>query len=236
VSESARRAELAANLAAVSQRIAHAARGARRDPDGVRLIVVTKTFPASDLRLLCDLGVRDVGENRHPEAGDKAAALSDLPLVWHFVGQIQSNKAAHIAAYADVVHSVDSAKLVRRLGTAAQAAGRVLTCLVQVSLDEPGAGEGRAGVAVAEIPAIADAIAAADGLALGGLMGVAPLGQPPEPAFDRLATAWVEMRRDHPEASMLSAGMSNDFEAAIRAGATHVRVGSAVMGARPRLG
>ena len=134
------------------------------------------------------------------------------------------------------MHSVDSAKVVGRLGSAARAAGRVLTCLVQVSLDAPGSGAGRAGVEGSAVFELADTIASADGLRLGGLMGVAPIDEPPEPAFGRLASIWAELRRAHPDASMLSAGMSNDFEAAIGAGATHVRVGSAVMGARPRLG
>lgn len=231
-----RRAELAANLERVRSEIAAAAHSAGRDPNEVSLIVVTKTFPASDLRLLADIGVRDVGENRHPDAGDKAAELADLDLVWHFIGQVQSNKAARIAGYADVVHSVDSDKVVQRLGAGAAERGRVVTCLVEMSLDPPGKGSGRGGVAASEVNALADAIEEQDGLRLGGLMGIAPLGPPPEPAFERLAAAWQSLRADHPGADMMSAGMSADFAAAIAVGATHVRIGTAVMGARPRLG
>jgi pyridoxal phosphate enzyme (YggS family) len=231
-----REEQLRANLERVRRRIDEAARVAGRDPGEVKLIVVTKTFPASDIRLIAGLGVRDIGENRHPEAGDKAAELADLDIVWHFIGQVQTNKAARIAAYASVVHSVDSMRLVHRLDTGAREHGRVVTCLVQAGLDPPEQAAGRAGAAPDDVAAIADAIAAADGLRLGGLMGIAPLGAPPEPAFERLSELRADLLRDHPEATMLSAGMSDDFPAAIAAGATHVRVGSAVMGERPRLG
>ena len=230
-----RKAELAANLERLRERIDGAARDAGRDPADVHLIVVTKTFPASDIALLYELGVRDVGENRHPEAGDKASELSDLDIVWHFIGQVQSNKASRIASYADVVHSVDSTKLVHRLGTSAHEHGRTVTCLVQVSLDPPEQTEGRAGAELDQVAGIADALETTDGVRLGGLMGIAPLGLPPAPAFERLAEVWDAVRRDHPGAAMLSAGMSDDFPAAIKAGATHVRVGSAVMGPRPLL-
>jgi pyridoxal phosphate enzyme (YggS family) len=235
VTADARRAELEANLHHLHDRIAVAARDAGRDPEEIHLVVVTKTFPASDILLLAELGVRDIGENRHPEAADKAAALADLDLVWHFIGQLQSNKATHVAAYADVVHSVDSLKLVRRLEVGARDHGRQVSCLIQLSLDPPDRAQGRAGAGPGDVAAIADAIEGAQGLRLGGMMGVAPLDAPPEPAFERLADAWHAMRRDHPQATMLSAGMSDDFPAAIEAGATHVRVGSAVMGRRPPL-
>jgi pyridoxal phosphate enzyme (YggS family) len=232
--QSARREELAANLATVRARIASACAAADREPGDVDLVVVTKFFPESDVRLLAGLGVSDVGENRHQEASVKAAACADLGLTWHFIGSIQSNKAAAIAGYSDVVESVDRTKLVAALDRGAAERGRVVDCLVQVSLDPPGA-EGRSGAVPAVVPEVAAAIASAPSLRLRGLMAVAPLGAPPLPAFERLAEVAADLRRDHPEATVVSAGMSGDLEEAIRCGATHVRVGSAVLGPRPSI-
>jgi pyridoxal phosphate enzyme (YggS family) len=226
-----RRDELATNLAAVRARVRAACEAAGR-ADDVAIVVVTKFFPESDVRLLSGLGVTMVGENRHQEASAKAAACADLPLSWHFIGSIQSNKAAAIAAYSDVVESVDRVKLVGPLSRGAQDAGREIGCLVQVSLDRPGSGN-RGGAAAADVPRIAAALASAEGLRLRGVMAVAPLGEPPLPAFARLAQVATDLRRDHPGADVVSAGMSGDLEEAIRHGATHVRVGSAVLGPRP---
>jgi pyridoxal phosphate enzyme (YggS family) len=231
-----RRDDIARRLQAVRGRIADAARAAGRDPADVTLVVVTKTFPVSDIELLAELGVRDIGENRHPEAAEKAAALAGRDLVWHFIGQVQSNKATHIAAYADVVHSVDSVKVARRLDKGAVESGRELLCLVQVDLDPPERHAGRGGAAFDEIEAVAESVEAARSLRLGGLMAVAPPDEPAAEAFARLAEWAQTLRRDHPSATMLSAGMSGDFREAIAAGATHVRVGSAVLGSRPPLG
>lgn len=232
-----RRAELAKNLAVVRERIARACLHAGRAADEVTLVVVTKTFPDSDVRLLYELGVRDVGENRDQEAAPKAAACADLPgLTWHFIGQLQTNKAKSVAGYAHVVHSVDRMRLVTALDRAAQQAGRVLTCLVQVNLDPVAPEEtGRGGAAPADVPRVAEAIAAAEALRLGGVMAVAPLGVDPAAAFARLADVANALRQDHPDATMVSAGMSGDLEAAIGAGATHVRIGTAVLGSRPTL-
>ena len=230
---SERRAELAANLAEVRARIDAAGRAAGRDPAEVTLIVVTKTWPAYDVRLLADLGVRDVGENRDQEAAPKAAACPGLGLRWHFVGQLQTNKAKSVVRYADVVHSVDRPQLVRALAAAADGAGRRVGCLVQVRLE---AVEGRGGAAPDEVLAVAGLIDGAAALDLLGVMAVAPLGEPPEPAFARLAEVAAAVRREHPAATWVSAGMSGDLEAAVAAGATHVRVGTAVLGRRPPLG
>jgi pyridoxal phosphate enzyme (YggS family) len=191
--------------------------------------VVTKTYPASDVEILADLGVVDVGENRHPEAGDKAHDV-EAPLRWHFLGGLQTNKAGAVARYADVVHSVDRVKLVNSLSRGAEAAGRTLTCLVQV--DFAATDPGRAGVLPGGIGVVADAIAGAPGLVLGGLMTVAPLGDDPRPHFDHLVRLSGELRRDHPDATIVSAGMSGDLEAAVAAGATHLRVGRSVLGER----
>ena len=229
-----RRAELAESLAAVRERIAAACAAAGRDESQITLIAVTKTFPASDIRLLADLGLTDIGENRDQEARPKAAECADLPLTWHFVGRLQTNKARSVAGYADVVHSVDRSRLVRALSGAALRAGRTLRCLVQVSLDDDEARQAgeRGGAPPADVPALADEIAEADGLELGGVMAVAPLGADPMPAFARLAGIAERVRRNHPDATIVSAGMSGDLEQAIACGATHLRVGTALLGGR----
>ncbi len=229
---SARLEELRTNLAAVHDRIARAAESAGRDPAEVDLVVVTKFFPASDVRLLADLGVSDVGENRHQEAEAKAAECADLPLRWHFIGGLQSNKAAAVARYADVVESVDRASLVGRLDRGAAETAREVEVLVQVSLDPPGR-DNRAGVVPEDLAALAAQVDASPHLALRGLMAVAPLGEDPVEAFGRLAAIRAEFLEQHPSATRLSAGMSGDLEAAVSAGATHVRIGSAVLGSRP---
>lgn len=229
-----RRDELAANLDAVHARIAAACAATGRTPDEVELVVVTKYFPASDVRLLAGLGVVAVGENKHQEAEVKAAECADLGLAWHFIGSIQSNKAAAVARYADVVESVDRIKLVGALDRGARESGRTVDCLVQVSLD-PADAPGRGGARGSEIAAVADAIAASGALRLRGLMAVAPLGEPPAAAFERLAGIAAAFREVHPGATVLSAGMSGDLEEAVKFGATHVRVGSAVLGPRPSI-
>jgi pyridoxal phosphate enzyme (YggS family) len=231
-----RRDEIEAGLAAVRERIAGACVDAGRSPDEVRLVVVTKFFPADDVRLLADLGVTDVGENRHQEAEEKAAECADLGLSWHFIGGLQSNKAAAVTAYAEVVESVDRRKLVGPLSRGAHQHGREIDVLLQVSLDPPDR-EGRSGADPADLAELGTAVAqAADvdrSLRLRGLMAVAPLGEDPAAAFARLADVRAEFLTNHPGATWLSAGMSGDLEHAVRAGATHVRVGSAVLGSRP---
>ena len=229
-----RRAELERGLARVHERIQTACAEAGRSAEEITLVVVTKFFPASDVRLLADLGVRHVGENRHQEASGKAAECGELGLTWHFIGGLQSNKAATVASYADVVQSLDRAKLVRGLARGAEERGRDLEVLIQVSLDAPGA-EGRSGVAPEHVAALTEQVLETDGLVLRGVMGVAPLGGDARVAFERLAEIAVDVRRDAPSASWISAGMSGDLEAAIASGATHLRVGSAVLGPRPTL-
>lgn len=230
-----RSAQLRDRLESVQERIASATRAAGRAADDVSLIVVTKYFPARDVALLHDLGVRDVGENRDQEASAKIAELdADVrgDLTVHFIGQLQSNKARHVARYADVVQSVDRPKLVTALDRAATEAARTLDVLVQVDL--AGDDAGRGGAAPTDVPAMAERIAAAPGLRLRGVMAVAPLGADPRPAFDRLARIGERLRSDHPDATWVSAGMSADLEDAIACGATHLRVGSAILGSRPQ--
>lgn len=228
-----RRTELAAGLAQVDERIAAACRAAGRPRDEVHLVVVTKTFPASDVRLLAGLGVTDVGESRDQEAGPKAEECADLALSWHFVGRLQSNKARSVASYASVVHSVDRPSLVRPLAAGAVRAGRRVCVLAQVSLDGDPA---RGGVPVDGLLDLCWTVDAAEHLDLRGVMAVAPVGEEPERAFARLATAAERVRSELPHATWVSAGMSHDLEAAVAAGATHLRVGSAILGSRPPLG
>jgi pyridoxal phosphate enzyme (YggS family) len=233
---SARRDELARSLATVRDRIAEACRQAGRSADEVTLTVVTKFFPASDVRLLAELGVRHVGENRHQEAQAKASECADLGLDWHFIGGLQSNKAAAVAAYASVVESVDRPKLLRGLSRGAHDSDRLLDVLVQVDLDPEGSSATRAGAAPAAAVDLARQVRDTGGLRLRGVMAVAPLGHDPLAAFAKLAEVAQEVRLLEPSATWMSAGMSNDLEAAVRSGATHVRIGSAVLGSRPPAG
>jgi hypothetical protein len=236
----ARTAEVAGNLAAVRLRIADACRAAGRDVGEVTVVAITKTFPASDVRILAGLGVHDVGENRDQEARPKAAQCADLDLTWHFVGQLQRNKAASVAHYAHVVQSVDRLRLVEALDRAAGQVGRRLGACLQVDLDErpPGPAEDprdRGGCRPEELLDLAAAVAGAEHLDLLGVMAVAPLGVDPAGPFDRLARLHERLLAEHPSATMRSAGMSGDLEAAIAAGATHVRLGSALLGRRSTL-
>lgn len=228
--------ELNERLQAVEQRVAAACAAAGRDRGDVTLVVVTKYFPSADLERLHSLGVRDVGENKHQEA---AAKLEELPtpvradLRAHFIGQLQSNKAAAVAAYADVVQSVDRSKIAHALDRGAERHDRTVDVTLQVDLG--GDDEARGGVRPDGLAALAEDVAGCPRLTLRGLMAVAPLGADPRAAFDRLAELSERLCADHPEATWISAGMSGDLEDAVAAGATHLRVGSAILGSRPAL-
>ena len=223
--------DLAERLRSVDERIAHAARVAGRDPVELTRIVVTKFHPASLVRRLFELGVRDIGENRHQEAAAKAAELSDLELRWHFVGQLQSNKARAVRRYARTVHSVDRPSLVDAL--AAREGETELGVFIELNLtDDPA----RGGADPRDAEALAERIAAADGLTLLGVMAVAPLGGDPRPAFARVRAVSDNIRRIVPGADAISAGMSADFGEAISEGATHLRIGTAITGKRSTRG
>jgi pyridoxal phosphate enzyme (YggS family) len=229
-----RTAEIAANLGGVRERIAAACRSAGRDPAEVTLVAVTKTFGVADARRLVSLGVGDLGENRDQEAAAKAAALAADPTAgpvrWHFVGRLQRNKSRSVAGYAALVHSVDRPELVEPLAAGARRAGRPeLAVLLQVSLDGD---TSRGGAAVPDLAGLAAAVAATTPLRLAGVMAVAPQHADPDAAFEALAAAAEAVRADHPGATVVSAGMSGDLEAAIRHGATHVRIGTALLGGR----
>jgi pyridoxal phosphate enzyme (YggS family) len=239
LADTGRRAQLAASLDEVRERIARACTAAGREPSAVTLVAVTKTYPASDVALLAGLGVTDVGENKDQEASAKAAELHDVPLRWHFVGQLQRNKARSVVTYADVVESVDSVRLARALdGAAGRHRDRPLDVLVQVSLD----GDPARGGAVPDGPdderdlfRVAGAVAGAEHLRLAGAMAVAPASWHPDAAFEKLAAVRQRLLQAYPEATVLSAGMSGDLESAIAHGATHVRIGTSLLGMRNQL-
>ncbi|MFE4470663.1 YggS family pyridoxal phosphate-dependent enzyme [Leifsonia sp. NPDC056824] len=220
---------LAERLAAVREGVADAARAAGRSPDELTTIVVTKFHPASLVRELAALGVRDVGENRHQEAQEKAAELADLDLRWHFVGQLQSKKARQVRRYAAVIHSLDRIALVDalKLDDAPD-----VDVFVQLNLtDDPG----RGGVADRDLEPLVEHVLATPGLNLLGVMAVAPLDEEPARAFERVRLASERVRALAPEATAISAGMSQDYREAIAAGATHLRIGTAITGNRPSL-
>ena len=231
-------ASLAERLSLVQEGIAEAARTAGRDVNDLTTIVVTKFHPAQLVRDLYDLGVRNVGENRHQEAEAKAAELSALDLTWHFIGQLQSNKARAVRKYASVVHSVDRPSLVTALGNAAFTPEgepennivEVLDCFVQLNLTQDPA---RGGVQPADVVELAELVAAQPSLNLLGVMAVAPLDEEPRVAFARVRAASERVQSVIPAATYISTGMSHDYAAAISEGATHLRIGSAITGNRP---
>lgn len=239
--QAGRRAEIAAALAGVRARIDAACRAAGRTPAEVRLLAVTKTFPAGDAALLCDLGLTDLAENREQEAAAKAAELRglrpDAAVRWHMVGRLQRNKARSVVRWASEVQSVDSPRLAQALARAVAAAreagerapGSPLDVYAQASIDgDPG----RGGCPLDELGPLAAEITRTGDLRLRGLMAVAPRSADPEAAFARLAEAAERLRVDHPEATGLSAGMTGDLESAITHGSTCVRVGTALLGTR----
>ena len=221
--------DLADRLASVQGSIADAARDASRNPNEVTTIVVTKFQPVSLIRDLVELGVRDIGENRHQEAQAKAAELADLDLRLHFVGQLQGKKARQVREYAFAIHSVDRGSLVDALRSDEAS----VDCFVQVNLtDDPR----RGGVDPDGLEALVEHVLATPGLRLRGLMAVAPLDEPPRPAFARVRLLSERVQRIAPDAAALSMGMSHDFRDAILEGATHLRIGTAITGNRPEAG
>jgi pyridoxal phosphate enzyme (YggS family) len=234
-----RLAELRDNLAGVRDRIDRGCAAAGRSGSEITLIAVTKFFPVTDVALLAELGVADMGESRDQDASVKAAELAghtDAGVRWHFIGRLQTNKARSVARYADLVHSVDRHSLADALEDGARRAERsTLEVLVQLSLDgaaEPADTTGRGGEAAEDLLRLADRIAGSDVLRLAGIMAIAPLPGDPDQAFSRLAEVAGRLREHHPEAAIISAGMSNDLEAALHHGATHVRIGTALLGRR----
>ena len=218
-----------ASLGALRGRISAAAEAVGRDPRSITLVAVTKTYPAQDVATLAGLGVLDVGESRDQEARPKAEQLRGLGLRWHLVGRLQTNKARSVASYAAAIHSVDRMKLVGALADATHDRAEPLDVFVQVSLDDD---PERGGAPVRDVAALADAVAGCPTLRLRGLMAVPAIAADADAAFARLADLSGELVTSHPSANAISAGMSDDLEAAVKNGSTHVRVGSALLGRR----
>ena len=220
---------IADNLSALAARIHNAAQAAGRDPASVQLLAVSKTKPAAAIREIHAAGVRDVGENYLQEALAKQEELRDLPLIWHFIGPIQSNKTKAIAEHFDWVHSVDRLKIAQRLSEQRPAGLAPLNLCLQVNVSGE---DSKSGCAPADLPALAQAVAGLPNLRLRGLMAI------PEPTDDRAAqeAAFARLRQLQESLGLgldtLSMGMSHDLEAAIAQGATWVRIGTALFGAR----
>jgi pyridoxal phosphate enzyme (YggS family) len=222
-----RKSELLNSLTNVRSRITEAASNASRSPEEVTLIVVTKTYPVSDVQILHEIGVRDFGENRSAEGLEKSALVTGH---WHFQGQIQSNKIAAISSWAHTVHSLDDLSHVGKFDRAVgEIPGKRLNVFIQISLDGDAS---RAGVGGDELLALGQALASSQNLDLVGLMVVPPVEAEPEKAFSEVAELAQQFRKEFPMARSLSAGMSGDYEIAISHGATHIRVGSQILGTR----
>jgi PLP dependent protein len=217
---------LAERLEAVRSSVDDAARAAGRNAAHITTVVITKFHPASVVRRLVELGVQDIGENRHQEAAAKAAELSDLQLTWHFVGQLQSNKAAAVATYAQVIHSVDRESVIDALFDVDTAPD----VFIQVNLTDDSR---RGGVAPHALEALAERVLSTTAVRLRGLMAVAPIGADPRTAFAIVREHSERLQRLAPKATALSMGMSSDYREAIMEGATHLRIGTAITGNRP---
>ena len=223
---------LAERLAEAQQRIAAAALAATRNPEDIKLIVVTKNHPAQLVLDLLELGARDFGENRDQEAAPKAAevrATSPIEHRWHFIGQLQSNKVKSVVSYADSVHSLDRQSLLDSLGKATVERAHPLDVFIQLNLtDDPG----RGGIHPTDLLPFAENVLAHPGLKLVGVMGVAALDHNLERDFGTIRSASEKLQTLKSDATFISAGMSEDFEKAIAYGATHLRIGSAITGKR----
>jgi pyridoxal phosphate enzyme (YggS family) len=230
-----RLSDIQGNLEVIQSRIKNACSAAGRDVSEITLIAVTKTYPASDVDLLKQLGIENVGENRDQEASSKKSEVKNQ-FNWHFIGQLQSNKAKSVVNYADLIHSVDRWSLAKEIQKSAQGINKVQPVLIQVDLDQSGPDPTRGGIWPAQLNELVASINQASHLELKGLMSVAPLGEKPELAFARLKDIRVGFLKENPGAQILSAGMSDDLEAAILHGATHLRIGSALLGERPKIG
>jgi PLP dependent protein len=239
-SDHVRESEIVSALGALRARIAAACESVGRDPQGVTLVAVTKTFPATDVATLVRLGIVDIGENKDQEARAKFAELAELApdvaraVRWHVVGQLQTNKARAVVRYASAVHSVDRGKLATALADAASGQrDEPLDVFLQVSMDESSTRDpARGGVTPGGLLELAAVVASRTELRLRGVMAVPPIDADPDAAFSRLAELSRELRDAHPGADAISAGMSGDLEAALRHGSTHLRVGSALLGRR----
>lgn len=216
-----RKKEIADSLASVRAEI----------PQHVTLIVVTKTFPASDVEILYGLGERNFGENRDSEGAEKSALLPD-DAQWHFQGGIQSNKLRSIVTWSDYIHSLDEVSHAEKISTLALEMNKKQNCFIQINLDSDQRNETRSGIEQSELTRFVDQISPFSGVNIVGVMGVGPLNSDPRPAFVELQNASHELQKVVPGATFISGGMSGDFHIALEYGATHVRIGSSILGSR----
>ncbi len=227
--------QIKSNYEKIQSRITEACKHAGRKTTDITLIAVTKTYPAQDIDLLNSLGIENVGENKDQEASQKFKEVNHK-YIWHFVGQLQTNKVKSVIQYADFIHSVDRISLVKEIQKSCQKINKIQKVLIQIDLDESTGDENRGGVVPNQLINLATEIASCPNIALSGLMSVAPLNESAESAFSRLQNIQKDFLKNFPDALMLSAGMSEDLEAAILHGATHLRIGSALLGERPKIG
>jgi pyridoxal phosphate enzyme (YggS family) len=221
-----RREFISNSLQDVRSRIAKAAESVCRDPSQVTLIAVTKTYPVEDVAILRELGQTHFGENRTEEGSEKSLVV---PGTWHYQGQVQSRKLREIAAWADVIHSLDQISHIEKLNRICEESQKKISVFIQISLD--GAPD-RGGVVEENLAALAEAAEESSALELKGLMCVPPVEYEHALAFAKIAEVHHRFLSNFPTAKWLSAGMSSDFEVAIAHGATHIRVGSQILGSR----
>ena len=203
-----------------------------RIPSHVTLIVVTKTFPASDVEILYQLGERNFGENRDSEGSEKSLQLPE-DSIWHFQGALQSNKLRSIVQWSDYIHSLDDVSHATKISNLSKEANKKQNCFIQINLDASRDEQSqRSGITIDELSRFAESAAEMTGITVVGVMGVGPLNADPRPAFAELKRASQILQKTIPAATFISGGMSGDFEIALEYGATHVRVGSSILGSR----
>ena len=224
---SARADEISNGLSNVKERVSAAVASAGRSLDEITLIAVTKTYPISDVVTLHNLGVNNFGENRSDEGSEKSAEVAGI---WHFHGQVQSRKLREIVSWATFIHSIDSAEHAQKLSRICVELDKDISIFLQISLD---AAPDRGGVAASEILALAEKVSQLPNINLAGLMCVPPASYEHQRAFSEISYIQQSFTKSFPEAKLLSAGMSSDFEVAIAHGATHLRIGSQILGSRP---
>lgn len=227
--------EIKENYKKIQSRILKSCSESGRDTSEVTLIAITKTYPASDIDLLKSIGIDNVGENKDQEASQKFREVKNK-FTWHFVGQLQTNKVKSVVQYADFIHSVDRLSLVKEIQKMSQKISKKQNILIQVDLDDSETDENRGGVSASKLSHLAKEISNCPNLELSGLMSVAPLNMAAKEAFTKLKKIQSDFLKDFPTAKMLSAGMSDDLEEAVSHGATHLRIGSALLGERPKIG
>lgn len=200
-------------------------------PSQVTLIVVTKTFPLSDVEILYQLGERQFGENRDDEGREKSNLMPD-DAIWHFQGRIQSKKLRSIVNWSDFIHSLEDLDHAKKINEIAQEIGKIQKVFLQINLDEDERSEGRSGIDAKEMFAYVEGLQLLPSIEVVGLMGIAPLNRDPRPAFEKLAKLSEELQKLAPSATYISAGMSGDYRQALEFGTTHLRIGSSILGTR----